>query len=95
MRGNPCVNFSEKTEKIHDLKNLLIFLNSFKTYFRLYKFILYSKVNDFDSINNIADKYTLDKDSQKISNNQCSIDPAYDIPITQMCNYLYNKHPTK
>ncbi len=52
-----------------------------------------SKENDCDSINNILDEYSLDK-NKEIKNRQISsssIDPVYDIPIGDMCQLLYLK----
>ncbi len=54
-----------------------------------------TKVNDFDSIDSIKDEYSLTKESQirlnKNMDQSNAIDPVYDIPITDICEYLYKK----
>ena len=53
-----------------------------------------TKVNDLDSIDSIKDEYSLTKESQlKLNRDRLesnAIDPVYDIPITDICDYLYN-----
>lgn len=53
-----------------------------------------TKTNSLESINNISDEYSLNKHEQiQITNKSDSkhdgIDPVYDIPISQICEYLY------
>jgi hypothetical protein len=54
-----------------------------------------TKVNDLDSLDSIKDEYSLTKESQiKLNRDRLesnAIDPIYDIPITDVCNYLYKK----
>jgi len=48
-----------------------------------------TQVNELDSISSIKDEYSLSKKSEIIVNSKHSIDPAYDIPISDICNFLY------
>lgn len=63
------------------------------TIWPLYFSLNMTKVNRFDSIDNIQDEYTLSKQTETKSNNysKYSIDPAYDIPLTDMSRYLFKK----
>lgn len=47
------------------------------------------KTNDPDSLNNIKDEYTLINNKAKSRSNINSIDPVYDIPIGDVCQFLY------
>ncbi len=51
-----------------------------------------TQVNELDSIYSIKDEYTLCKKSEIIVNSKHSIDPAYDIPISDICSFLYKDH---
>lgn len=47
-------------------------------------------VNDPDAISNIWDEFTLKKKNEtKKGHDSNSIDPVYDIPIGEVCQYLY------
>lgn len=58
-------------------------------YLPIYFSINTTRVNDLDSIYNIQDEQSLRKPnrSDKV---QDSIDPAYDIPITEINNFLFS-----
>jgi phosphatidylinositol glycan class P protein len=59
----------------------------------LYLSINMTKVNDLSSINSITDEFSLSKESQvqltKTGLEPNSIDPVYDIPIGDICHFLY------
>ena len=52
-----------------------------------------TKINDLSSINGIKDEYSLDqkKELKITGERRASIDPVYDIPISQICEFLYLK----
>ena len=51
-----------------------------------------TKVNDLDSVDGIRDEYSLDvKTELKHTTRNGSIDPLYDIPISEICEFLYLK----
>ncbi|CAF0775369.1 unnamed protein product [Brachionus calyciflorus] len=60
-------------------------------YLPIYFLINTSKVLDYDSINNINDEASLTRASQTRSNkySKDSIDPAYDIPISDINRFLF------
>lgn len=58
-------------------------------YLPIYFAINTTKVNDYESIYNIQDEHSLIKPN-RIDQNKDSIDPAFDIPITEINNFLYN-----
>jgi ABC-type sugar transport system permease subunit len=61
----------------------------------VYFFINSSAVCSLDSINSIKDEFSLDINTEKKTNEtketSNSIDPVYDIPISEICQKLYLK----
>jgi phosphatidylinositol N-acetylglucosaminyltransferase subunit P len=61
----------------------------------VYFFINSSVVCSFNSINSIKDEFSLDINTEKKTNEtketSNSIDPVYDIPISEICQKLYLK----
>ena len=61
----------------------------------VYLFLNSSVVCALNSINSIKDEFSLDKNTEKKTNEAketCnSIDPVYDIPISEICQHLYLK----
>ena len=71
----------------------LIVLSALMVY-PIYFFLNKSEVNNLAAINSIRDDYSLDKLNEKKSNKERqsnSIDPVYDIPVSEMCQRLFLK----
>lgn len=49
-----------------------------------------SVVNSLDAVNSIIDEHSLDKNVEKKSDQDpSSIDPVYDIPLSEICQHLF------